>query len=355
MNYWDLIAATGRELQLLQSTDINDANSSPLRQFVPLPGDYTQHQNQVTQNYHVRLVLFSPDGQMVAVGAGNLILLFRTDAVSNDFQLVHALEGHSKQVIAATFNPTGDQLLTLGLDRRVNWYSVEAGRQTNSILKSHLCDLISGCFSPNVFMPSTSHACGGAVAMGMHDGTVLIWNLGDGTDQLKLRGHSSEVWAVTFNSLTEAAGEVLFASGGNDGFVCIWGLGKHSTTMATVGTLRHRLDSHRLSISCLSFCYCDAVRLVSGSRDGTAVVWDVVAGTKLRQLDLEARTGQRKTPVTAVSFSNEGTFIGCGYARGAVAVWDPSSADDEHLLVGLIQCREDISALAYKHSSVILM
>jgi WD40 repeat protein len=131
--------------------------------------------------------------------------------------------------------------------------------------------------------------------MGMHDGTVLIWNLGDGTDQLKLRGHSSEVWAVTFNSLTEAAGEVLFASGGNDGFVCIWGLGKHSTTMATVGTLRHRLDSHRLSISCLSFCYCDAVRLVSGSRDGTAVVWDVVAGTKLRQLDLEARTGQRKT------------------------------------------------------------
>ena len=60
----------------------------------------------------------------------------------------------------------------------------------------------------------------------------------------------------------------------------------------------------------------DGTRIVSGSEDKTAKVWDARTGTTL--LDLKGHTGE----VTSVAFSPDGTRIVTGSLDKTAKVWD---------------------------------
>jgi WD40 repeat protein len=101
------------------------------------------------------------------------------------------------------------------------------------------------------------------VATGAAENTVKIWNVATGAELHTLRGHSGDIYTVTFSP--DAEGRWV-ASAGEDSTVKIWN--------SQSGELVHSLRGHLGLVSSLAFTP-DGQKLVSGSRDHTAKVWDV--------------------------------------------------------------------------------
>jgi len=66
----------------------------------------------------------------------------------------------------------------------------------------------------------------------------------------------------------------------------------------------------------------DGLRIVTGSLDRTARVWDALTGTPL--LDLKGQTGA----VWSVGFSPDGTRIGTGSFDKTARVWDAQTGQE---------------------------
>src|SRR5262249_47237670 len=75
------------------------------------------------------------------------------------------------------------------------------------------------------------------------------------------------------------------------------------------------LTGHRGPVTSMAVCP-DKRRIVSGSDDGTVVVWDLEAGALIRRLE-----GHRDW-VNSVAVSADGRRIVSGSDDGTVAVWD---------------------------------
>ncbi len=116
---------------------------------------------------------------------------------------------------------------------------------------------------------------------------------------LQLAGHDAEVTSVDFS----LDGELL-ASGSVDGTVIIWNLAD--------GSIMHRLDGHTDTVNDVSFSP-DGNLLLSGSNDLTARLWNVADGSELKVL--ESRLLGR---VLRVSFSPTGLLASLAGHKCAV-------------------------------------
>ena len=116
---------------------------------------------------------------------------------------------------------------------------------------------------------------------------------------LQLAGHDAEVTSVDFSSDGE-----LLASGSVDGTVIIWNLAD--------GSIVHRLNGHTDTVNDVAFSP-DGSLLLSGSNDMTARLWNVADGSQLKVL--ESRLLGR---VLHVSFSPTGLLASLGGHKCAV-------------------------------------
>ncbi len=135
------------------------------------------------------------------------------------------------------------------------------------------------------------------VASGAADGSVRLWNLEDGTSDVLLKGHRSEVTALRFN--TSGA---LLVSGGKDTNVVVWDV------VAEAGLCR--LRGHKDQVTDAVFVErpgaeegsgtaSAGARLVTCSKDATVRVWDLdtqhcaqtiaALGAECWSLDLDPR------------------------------------------------------------------
>jgi len=76
-------------------------------------------QNPITIN----CVKFSPDGQYIFAGTNNVILQIES-ATGNIFR---SLSGHTDQVYTISFSPTGDTILSMGMDRTIRLWNYQNG------------------------------------------------------------------------------------------------------------------------------------------------------------------------------------------------------------------------------------
>ena len=181
------------------------------------------------------------------------------------------------------------------------------------------------------------------VAAGAADGSIRLWNLEDGTSDVLLKGHKSEVTALRFN----ASGSLL-VSGGKDTNVVVWDV------VAEMGLCR--LRGHKDQVTDAAFVEAEGAgaaaasaktsasagaRLVTCGKDATVRVWDLDTqhcaqtlahfGAECWSLDVDPK-GARLVVGTADERLHVFSVAGAGSARlgrGAFSEDDAPDADDE--------------------------
>jgi eukaryotic-like serine/threonine-protein kinase len=260
------------------------------------------HTNWVTS------VCFRPDGQSVLTGSkdGTARLW---DAQTGKEQA--SLKGHTAPVVSVCFSPDGKTALTGSEDKTARLWDAETG-QEKAKLEGHAEDITSVAFSPD----------GKTMLTGSHDGTARLWDGETGKEKASLKRHTGPVMSVCFSP----DGKRLL-TGSLDSTARVWD--------AQTGKEKVALRGPTGGI--VSACFSPDGKLVlaaSGhwTRDGasgkyeknewwtspllTARVWDVETG-----LEVAALRGHVNL-LTSVAFSPDGKTILTGSKDGTARLWD---------------------------------
>ena len=182
----------------------------------------------------------------------------------------------------------------------------------NCVFTEDFGSILSVAFSPN----------GKLLAVGSGRGEILVWQVADGKQLLRCKGHTSWVWSVTFSP----DGRML-ASGSTDQTVKLWDV--------TTGRCLKTLRGHTNRVRSLAFSS-DGRTLVSGSEDHTVRLWDVNTGQRLRTL--QGHTDW----VRSVTFSPDGETLASGSNDRTVKLWN----------VGTGQCLNTLRGHADRVASI---
>ena len=149
------------------------------------------------------------------------------------------------------------------------------------------------------------------LAAGSQDGSIIVWNLATGLIANRFYGHNGEVLDLGFtldDGTSEQEGFVEdLVSCGADGKIMYWS----TLTDQRLATI----DGHE-TVRCLAFT-ADNSTLITGGRDGAAMVWDTEDLILEQSTGLEPNeplVGTLSETVDLIDFTNDGTdFV---YANG---------------------------------------
>jgi WD40 repeat protein/serine/threonine protein kinase len=146
------------------------------------------------------------------------------------------------------------------------------------------------------------------LASGCLDGSVTVWDRRTGQRLHSWKrgpeAHHAHIYGIAFSPDSRH-----LATGGTDHRILVWDL--------DAGTLRHRFEGHRQTITQLAFRP-DGRHLASASEDGTVRLWDLKTGQEGLIFD------EHQDAVRGLAFSGEGRLISAG-ADGWVKIWDFAS------------------------------
>ncbi|NJN66632.1 MAG: PQQ-binding-like beta-propeller repeat protein [Chloroflexaceae bacterium] len=204
---------------------------------------------------------------------------------------------------------------------------------------------------------SLAYAPDGATLMSAHrDGTVVLWNVADGSEirRLEPEGPTQEV-----NTVAYSPDGALLAAGTGDG-VMVWSTRDGSLVnslestnwvqsiayspdgsllaLASYGdvTLSRESgssssisieDAHESAINGLAFSP-DGTMLATASDDGTVKLWNVADGSEIRMLE----SNLDEDAVNAVAFSPDGSMLVSGSDDETAKVWNVADGSELHTM-----------------------
>jgi WD40 repeat protein len=295
-----------------------------------IPG-FIRHENSIDS------AVFSPDSSTVLTASSDLTARIWTGDLS---VFLTPLLGHLEAVSSASFSPDGTTALTASDDG--------TARLWRTATEPTLDALGSAKHTGGATSIDTS-ADGRLVASGGADGKVLVWRSRGGL--VRTIEHGARVTAVVF---TADGARVL--SAGENGLAHLWrvrdgrklasvahGAPVHAAALSAAGRWivtaggttariwssrgapRHVLR-HDGAVTSLALTP-DGRRLVTGSADEAARLWNVTTGDELRVF--RGHTGA----VVAVAFSANGSRVATASADSTARVWNMSSSSP-HTLEG---------------------
>lgn len=242
---------------------------------------FAYHRNWVTD------VAFSPDGQFIVTAGRDRELAFWN--LKNPKPLA-IWKGHAGMVSSVSFAANGESVLSSSWDGTLRQWSTglpgnpELGGQLMMVVRGGSIQVTSAAWS----------ADGRRLAIGYPDGTAYVWDVSNGSVVQTLRAGWTAVRALAWSS------SGALAMGMDDGTVLLWTL---------EGTLRRKsLTGHTGQILSVAFSS-DGQRLATASLDRTVQIWNTQIPELVRSLPFKAEPG-------ALTFSPDGRGVIVGTESG---------------------------------------
>ena len=261
-------------------------------------------------------VAFSPDGQQLATASDDHTAKLWDAASAKDLL---TLQGHTHEVSSVAFSHDGQRIVTGSSDRTFKLWQAGRGIELLTV-KAHADAITAVAFSPD----------DRRIVTGSYDQTAKVWDAANGKELFTLRGHIAFI-----NSVALSPDGQCIATGSYDGTAGIWdattGKNLHMLrgTIAAI-TAQHAawvsggsltLKGRSAAMKSVAFSR-DSRRLITGSHDGTAIIWDAVSGKEL--LRLKGHSGA----VSSVAFSPDGRRIITGSYDRTAKLWEAATGKE---------------------------
>nr|XP_061806250.1 PH-interacting protein [Nerophis lumbriciformis] len=298
-------------------------------------------------------------------------------AVYQHMKMHKRILGHLSSVYCVTFDRTGRRIFTGSDDCLVKIWSTDSGCLL-ATLRGHAAEISDMAVSHENTM----------IAAGSCDKTIRVWCLQTCAPLAVLEGHAASITSLQFSPLCSGSKRYL-SSTGADGTICFWqwdartlkfgqrpskftersrpGVqmmcssfsagGMFLATGSTDHIIRvyyfgsgqpekiSELESHTDKVDSIQFSHCSD-RFVSGSRDGTARIWQLQPqGWKSILLDMQTKLPGKYNPppledkvtklkVTMVAWDRHDRTVITAANNLTLKVWNSISGNLDHVLMG---------------------
>ncbi|KJK40084.1 hypothetical protein UK23_40395, partial [Lentzea aerocolonigenes] len=251
---------------------------------------------------------FSPDGRTVAAaGWDGVIRLFD---VSNPRRPVEKarITGHEGQVQAVQFTPDGRTLVSSGQDKTIRVWDISGPATLVRTIQAH----------DNLVHGISLNRAGTTIASASWDGSVKLWDLatGDHLSTIDPAPGNFESDAVAFHP----DGRIV-ATGADNGDVLLWDVTDPRNPVRIAAATGRNLSVHTIAFSP------DGKFLASGGGDKTTQIWDVSDPAKLRPVT--ALAGHTDT-LWSVAFSPDSRQMVTATTDAEVRVLDLANLNYAH-------------------------
>ncbi|KAJ3123080.1 hypothetical protein HK098_002229 [Nowakowskiella sp. JEL0407] len=213
------------------------------------------------------------------------------DAAANDFvdDSIQGFFEHKEPVYTVSTHPNNEIILSGGGDDKSYLWNINSGEKFHQIT-AHTDSVVASGFSSD----------GQYGATGGMDGSIKVFKVDTKSEILSLDGPNEVIWIDW-----HPRGPVLLASG-RDGSLWMWQIPS--------GNCMNVFSGHTDSITCGGFTP-DGKSIISGSEDGTLIIWDPRTAAALFKFNADDRRFVTSS-ITSLAVSLDSTLCLVGSAEG---------------------------------------
>ena len=251
------------------------------------------------QTHSIKSVAFSLDGKVLAGGGyGSVVHLWHAETGEHQ----NTLGGQHKEPVASVaFSVDGTALASASWDKTVQLWDTQTGELRNTLI-GHTDWVNSVAFSPD----------GSTLASASNDMTIRLWDTQTGELRRTFTGHKDVINSVAFSPdgkvLASGSGNIFArdASGSQDKTIRLWDV--------KTGTIRRTLPAQKHEVLCVAFS--PDGKVLAASQDKIIHLWDIQTYTVRRTLEGHTRW------VWSVAFSPDGRTLVSGSHDGTLLLWE---------------------------------